>query len=506
MWLLLLGVLILYAIWRVLVYLQEVVIGASIPSWRTMRLFRKLPGPTDLPFYLGGAKALLDMEFDDILLYLDRMLKKYNGMLSWYEFGQPTVILSKAEYIELILKSTVSIEKGTGYKLMKDWINEGLLTSGGNKWRQRRKLLTPSFHFKILETSEECMNQNFKKVAEKMLEAGGKPVQPLQYLRQGTLNIICESAMGSKLEELGGGETYVQNVNKLPEVIMKRAFSLLYRIEWIFKRTELGKSYYQALKSIHDFTENVIQRKRGDHAVRKGDYEYSDNDGKKLRAFLDCIVEEAEKTNMTIQDIREEVDTFMFAGHDTTSTALQYILFHLGHHPDIQEKAYQEQVEIFGDSLRDVTKEDMHKMTYLDQIIKESMRLNPPAPAVERMLSEDILMPNGALVPAGTRILICFYLLHRDPAYFPDPESFNPDRFNLQESKNRNPFAYLPFSAGARNCIGQKFAMMEMKIGLSTILRHSRIKSITKNDELKYKMVIILEPNKPIELQVLPRN
>lgn len=134
----------------------------------------------------------------------------------------------------------------------------------------------------------------------------------------------------------------------------------------------------------------------------------------------------------------------------------------------------------------------MSDMKYLERVIKEAMRLYPPVPIIGRTLSEDVQIDDYC-IPEGCMIKIDLFNLHRDPRYFADPEKFDPDRF-LPEAVNRHPFAYIPFSAGPRNCIGQKFASYEQKTVICAILRNFKIRTVDKRDDVKMINELVLRP------------
>nr|CAD7200519.1 unnamed protein product [Timema douglasi] len=144
-------------------------------------------------------------------------------------------------------------------------------------------------------------------------------------------------------------------------------------------------------------------------------------------------------------------------------------------------------------------------MTYLEQVIKESLRLYPSVPLYGRLLEDDIIIKNYT-IPAGTNFGIFPYCIHRNPRIYPDPEGFNPDRFSKESSQERHPFAYLPFSAGPRNCIGQRFALLEGKNILSTVLRNLRIESLDKPEDIAVLGELILRPKHELRVKVTLRN
>ena len=173
--------------------------------------------------------------------------------------------------------------------------------------------------------------------------------------------------------------------------------------------------------------------------------------------------------------ICDELVLFLLAGHDTTSTALTYALWALGHRPDLQQRVAAE-AGVLGD--RQLTHEDVPGLRYTVQVLHEALRLCPPAPAVGRLVMADIEV-DGYRVPAGTFAIVAIYAMHRDSALWEDPQRFDPDRFSPERSKGRDRWQYLPFGGGPRACIGDHFAMLEATLALATILRQIKIHSLS---------------------------
>ena len=174
------------------------------------------------------------------------------------------------------------------------------------------------------------------------------------------------------------------------------------------------------------------------------------------------------------EDICNDLLIFMLAGHDTTATALSYALWALGHHHDMQDRVAAEAAAI-GD--RALTPDDVGSLGYAVQVLREALRLCPPAAGVARKAERDIAV-DGYRVEAGSLILVGIYALHRDPELWPRPEVFDPDRFGPEASKGRDRWNFLPFAGGARSCIGEHFAMLEITLALATIARSVRIRSL----------------------------
>ncbi|XP_069683152.1 cytochrome P450 4C1-like [Periplaneta americana] len=175
-----------------------------------------------------------------------------------------------------------------------------------------------------------------------------------------------------------------------------------------------------------------------------------------------------------------EVKTF---GHDTTYSGLSWAIQLLGEHQKVQEKVFEEMERIFGASKRAPTKEDLQDMKYLECVIKETLRLYPSAPSIGRRANSDIQIGKYT-IPAGISVWIQIFFIHRKPEYFPNPEEFDPDNFLPERVRERHPYAYLPFSAGPRSCLGRKYAITEMKTLLSYLVRSFKFRSVNKTKDL----------------------
>uniref|UniRef100_A0A914DG29 Cytochrome P450 n=1 Tax=Acrobeloides nanus TaxID=290746 RepID=A0A914DG29_9BILA len=208
-------------------------------------------------------------------------------------------------------------------------------------------------------------------------------------------------------------------------------------------------------------------------------------------AFLDLMLDMLEKGDLDREGLQEEVDTFTFEGHDTTSAAMNFFLHLMGTHPEIQAKVHEEIDYVVGETPREVTFEDIGRLKYLEACLKETLRLYPSVPLIARQATEEIKVCNYTL-PVGTAVVINPSMVHRDPKYWPDPDVFNPERFI--ETELKHPYCYIPFSAGSRNCIGQRFAMMEEKCVIARILREFKVKSKVRNDQMRLSAELIIRP------------
>ncbi|XP_011296456.2 cytochrome P450 4d2 isoform X2 [Musca domestica] len=415
------------------------------------------------------------------MTFITNNSKKYGDMYRVWILQQLAVFSSDPRDLEVILSSPQHITKNNLYELLHQWLGTGLLMSTGKKWHSRRKIITPTFHFKILEQFVEIFDQQSGVMVKKLSDkADGKSaINIFPVICSMALDIIAETAMGVKINAQNNPNfPYVQAVFTVTNITTKRFINVWHRIDWIFRLTAPTeyKRLNESIRLMHQFTENIIMERR--ESLQKTidqnrSLEEDDLGQKKRMALLDVLLQSTiNGAPLSNEDIREEVDTFMFEGHDTTTSGISFALYLIARHPDVQKKLMEEIVEVLGtDKERPVSLRDLGELKYLECVIKESLRLYPPVPMIGRYFTEDVEI-RGKKIPAGTNFTMGFFVCLRNPKYFPDPDSFKPERFLVENGANIDPYAYIPFSAGPRNCIGQKFAVLEMKSTISKMLRH----------------------------------
>ncbi|KAF2900105.1 hypothetical protein ILUMI_06080 [Ignelater luminosus] len=478
---------------------------------RFVSLINQLPGPPAYPI-LGTALDFLRAQRKDLFLLFRKRSITYSPLFrSWYG-STPAIHLMKPEHMEVIMNNSQHIKKDFMYQFIKPWLGEGLLTGTGAKWHKNRKLITPTFHFQILENFVEVFEEKSQMLVNQLSQkADGKVFDIYPFITHCALDIICETAMGVTVNAMSDRNSeYVQAVYGISEVVYKRNITPWMHPDLTFYMSPLGRRFQHYLSILHGFTNKVIRgRKVALKEKKANEQEQTEDDiflGKKKRkAFLDLLIISSQDGKLlTDTEIREEVDTFMFEGHDTTTAGICWSLFLLGNHPDVQEKVFEELDGIFQGEDRPVTMADLGEMKYLERVIKESLRLYPSVPFISRMLNEDIEL-DGYILPAGCAVILQIYDTHRNIRDFPDPERFDPDRFLPENTKLRHPYAYVPFSAGPRNCIGQKFAILEEKTVISSIIRKFKIRSLETQDTIKIMSELILRPQEGIKLTLEPR-
>uniref|UniRef100_UPI003B3A860B uncharacterized protein LOC113518034 n=1 Tax=Galleria mellonella TaxID=7137 RepID=UPI003B3A860B len=482
---------------------------------RKARMLRKIPGPPET-FIVGNA---LDIILSPVELFkLPRKYAKiWDGIYRFWAFPFGAINIYNPDDIETIMSTTRYNDKSIVYSFLKDWLKEGLLVSNGNKWHQRRKILTPAFHFNILRDFYVTIEKNSQQLVASVANVTGQVVDIFPIVSEYTLSTICETAMGTQLNDVSAskGKSYKDAIHDIGHILSKRFASLPLYIEFIFNLTPFRSKQRKYLNVIHNFTAEIIREREeylNKNAIETNAFNdiVSEDDvflnkKRKKRAMLDLLI--LAKKDGLIDDagIQEEVDTFMFEGHDTTASALTFFVMILANNPTIQDKIYKEIKDVFGESPRSADIDDLSKLRYLECCIKESLRLYPPVHFISRQLNENVQLSNYT-VPAGVMCHIHIYDLHRRADLFPNPLEFNPDRFLPDNCIGRHPYAYIPFSAGPRNCIGQRFAMMELKSSISALLRHYEFIPVTTPSELQLKSDIVLRNLAPIYVKIVKRD
>ncbi|XP_032665437.1 cytochrome P450 4g15 [Odontomachus brunneus] len=500
----------------------------------------KLPGPDGLPL-IGNTLMFLGSS-DTIFRNIYRKSFEYDQVIRIWLGPKLVVFLMDPRDVEIVLSSHIYLDKSTEYHFFKPWLGNGLLISTGQKWRAHRKLIAPTFHLNVLKSFIDLFNANSRAVVEKMRKEGDKEFDCHDYMSECTVEILLETAMGvSKTTQDRSGFEYAMAVMKMCDILHLRHTKLWLRPDWLFNLSRYGKDQIRLLEIIHGLTKKVIARKKEDfkkgkrnvidtsaqsngQAIKntsveglsfgqsvglKDDLDVDDNDvgEKKRQAFLDLLMEAGQKGKvLTDEEVKEQVDTIMFEGHDTTAAASSFFLSVMGCRSDIQEKVIQELDEIFGDSDRPATFQDTLEMKYLERCLMETLRLYPPVPLIARNINKDLKLASGDYVlPAGCTVVVTTFKMHRQSYLYSNPEVFNPDNFLPERTANRHYYAFVPFSAGPRSCVGRKYAILKLKIILSTIMRNFRVKSDIKESDWRLQGDIILKRNEGFQIKLQPR-
>ncbi|GAB6023156.1 Cytochrome P450 4V2 [Chamberlinius hualienensis] len=486
-------------IWCILIFLMY----RLIKYIQRVKILSRIPGPRYV-FPYGNVHLFMKSPYEDLDKLVKKMLWKHrhNSVALYWTYYHPTVMILKASAAEAVLRSSKDITKNIAYKVLGKWLGEGLLTSTGQKWLTDRKMLTPTFHFQILNTFMDIFNKKSEILVENLrCHADNNDTFDLfPNITLCTLDAICEAAMGKDIKaQTQKDSAYVKAIVDMSEIAAHRITSPWLLFPAVYYFTRWYKREKQCLEILHNFTDQVIKERREERITQKNkNFKEikAESFGVKTKSrFLDMLLDVAEiNGHVTDLAIREQVDTFMFEGHDTTACSLSWTLYFLGRHPQVLAKVHSEIDDIFmDDKSRLVSTSDLNKMKYLEAVIKESMRMIPIVPLFGRQLDSDLTL-GGYKVPKGTDIMIVPYYVHHDPEIYDEPYTFDPERFLNDNKTGRHPYGFLGFSAGPRNCIGQKFAMLEEKVVLAHVLRHYSIVAKDDLDHLKIGTSLVSKP------------
>nr|AAL48299.1 cytochrome P450 CYP4S4 [Mamestra brassicae] len=435
----------------------------------------QLPGPPRRPI-IGCALEFLKISPRELFLKMRQYKKEYGDRYVIKMMKRRILHLSNEKDVEVVLSHSRNIKKSKPYTFLEAWLGTGLLLSSGAKWHRRRKILTPTFHFNILKSFTVVMKEKSRSLVETLNNLEGTEVNLLPVISDYTLYTICETAMGTQLDADKSSKTleYKTAILEIGNLLLGRLTRVWLHNEYLFKKFPIGRRFENCLEKVHSFADDVIMERKKNW--KPGQSEFTEDDvsigGKKRYAMLDLLLEAENKGEIDLEGIREEVNTLMFEGHDTTAMAIVLGLMLIADHEEVQDRIFEECQKILGDSDRTPTMSDLADMKYLEAVIKETLRLYPSVPFIAREITEDFML-DDLPVKKGSEVSIHIYDLHRRPDLFPEPDAFIPDRF--LSGAPMHPYAFVPFSAGPRNCIGQRFAMLEMKCVFSAICRNFRL-------------------------------
>lgn len=349
-----------------------------------------------------------------------------------------------------------------GYQALRLLLGQGLVTSEGELWRRQRRIANPSFHRRRIAALTETMRRAAVDLCRDWEELpAGREIDVAEEMMRVTLRIAGETLFSVDLSdesgEVGGAVTEML-------AFFKSRFSAPVPLSWRLPTTT-DRRGRRALETLDRVVHQII-----DERLRSG---HSGDD--LLGMFMDARDAET-GAQMDRKQLRDEVITMLVAGHETTANALAWTLYLLSKHPEVCRRVEEEVDQVVSRGSAPAA-DDLEQLPYTGQVLSEAMRLYPPVWSIARRADEDDVIA-GYHVEAGTFVVMSPWIVHRDPALWPNPEGFDPDRFGPQgiaNQKGRPRCAYFPFSVGPRKCIGDHFARTEALILLGAILRHHRI-------------------------------
>ncbi|XP_053667647.1 probable cytochrome P450 4d14 [Anopheles marshallii] len=477
---------------------------------RAAALLKQLPHFRTLPSVplVGSAYLFLHTTSDGVLRTMVDCHNRYGKNLVMQELcNEFKLLTSDPRVIEQVIQAKTII-KPNFYRFLQSWIGISSVLTSGTHWTTRRKVINPAFHLKMLQDFLGTMITQTDILVVKLAPlVGDRDIniyEPVQYC---AMDIICETAMGVRLECQSNPKVqFVKATEAMIDLVYKRVFNPLLTNDTVYACTNAGRRHRDALQVIHQFTDSVIRErvKRIKDAPARASRDEENRTCK--MTFLDLLLENRHdgEEPLTDNDIRGEVDTFMFAGHETISSCVSFALYYLSRNPDCQQRLYEEIVASYGTGeigSADLTYSSLVDLKYAELVIKETLRLNPSVPMIGRLSAGDMVI-DGVTIPAGTEVMLNIYVMQNDPDCYPDPHQFRPERF----AEEPQPFTYLPFSTGIRSCIGQRFAMLEMKTMLVKLLSRYRLLPCEEENALQVKADLTLKPFRGAFVKIVERS
>ncbi|KAK2179840.1 hypothetical protein NP493_469g00033 [Ridgeia piscesae] len=428
------------------------------------------PGPKT-HWLLGNLDTLTNDEHG--LTLMTSWSRLYRGVYAlWFGPAMPVLVAYHPDTTQAILSSNEPKDEGF-YCFLRPWIGDGLLVSKGEKWARTRRLLTKAFHFQVLQSYMEVFSQSTNVLLNKWRQLDGDHAAVELYKDTSLLTLEsltkCIFGVNINCQDTDVSHPYATAVLDMLVLMNQRLLFVPHHNDLIYYFSLSGYRFRRACRVAHDFSRKVVRERQ----LAKQSGVTDDQRKTKYLSMIDILLEARDEdgTGLSNDEIFDEVDTFMFEGHDTTACGLSWLLHNLATHPECQEKCRREAIDVLG-SRSTLEWEDLPKLQYISQCLKESLRLHPPVPFVARRAANGVSFADGRRAPNGVGIVVDINSTHRNPDLWPDPEVFDPERFAPDKVEKRPPFSYIPFSAGYRNCIGQQFAQNQMKTAVALILKN----------------------------------
>ena len=457
-------------------------------QYRSLKLIRAVPHPNLYPpgccyWLLGHVPQVYKQDEEMVLSSIEEINKpEHEGATLCKMWLGPTVVTLHVLHSKVLAQLLKEPKSEEIYNVLVPWLGEGLLIAGGKKWFRNRRLLTPAFHYGILKGYVPVYNDCLSILLKKWTTSASKnkPVKLFESLSAMSLDIIMQSAFSFKADCQTSKDRhpYVVACCELVHHVTDRIMNPVYFIEWLYWLTPHGRKMSRLCNLVHRQAENIIAERKvalknileQKNAITKDTLQQEVAKTRTHLDFLDILLtaKDEEGKGMTDLEIRNEVDTFMFEGHDTTTSAMSWTLYCLAKHPEHQDKVREEVRSVLVGKER-LEYDDLKELKYTTWCIKEAMRLYPPVFYFFRKTTDDIQL-DQYLIPKNITIAVETIIIHRNGSIWERPNEYDPLRFQPANMEKRGPYDYIPFSAGSRNCIGQTFAMNEMKVVIGTIV------------------------------------
>lgn len=403
---------------------------------------------------------------------------RYRSVWSAYQLSHP-------DHIQQVLQSNCSnYRKGRDYKILRLSLGDGLLNSEGARWQRQRKMTQPAFQSQQVGRFARIMTEQalalFKRWEAFAAQRTVFDVVP-EFMGL-TLNIASQALFTTSLEAHAAAIQEMLTVGR--EYSVNRAWSVV-AVPLSFP-TQRNRRYRKSIAAFHGIIDHMVaaRRKTAEHPAD----------------LLTMLMEARDENGAAMSDrqLRDEVATLLTAGHETTTLVLAWTCFLISTRPHVMERMAAEAAFLNGHA---PGYEDLARLKYTRTVVEEAMRLYPPVWVLSRTaVKEDVI--GGYRIAGGSEILIFPYITHRHPKWWPEPESFCPERFAPENSASRPRYAYLPFGAGPRTCVGSNFAVAEILAVLAMLLQRFRLELAVDPASVRVEPSVTLRPNPGVPIRL----
>uniref|UniRef100_A0A8C9XJU5 unspecific monooxygenase n=1 Tax=Sander lucioperca TaxID=283035 RepID=A0A8C9XJU5_SANLU len=452
--------------------------------------FKKMgiPGPKPIPFFgtmLAYKKGFT--AFDEMCF------KKYGKTWGIFDGRQPVLCITDPAMIKTVLiKECYSLFTNRRNFRLNGQLYDAVSIAEDDQWRRIRSVLSPSFTSGRLKEVQFppalYLLCPFLHVEQNIFST--KPLELKEFFGPYSMDVVTSTAFSVDIDSLNNpSDPFVTNIKKMlkfdlfnPIFLIVAFFPfmgpILEKLEFSFFPVAVTDFFYAALQKIKSNREQSTYSKSHLLAISPG---------------------------LTDHEILSQAMIFLFAGYETSSSSLSFMAYNLATNPHTMKRLQEEVDSTFPDK-GPVEYQALMQMEYLDCVINESLRLYPIAPRIERVAKATVEI-NGLVIPKGMVVMVPTWPLHRDPDLWSEPEEFKPERFSKENKETIDPYTYMPFGAGPRNCIGMRFALVMMKLAMVEILQRYSF-SVCKETEIPLEMDIqgLLMPKRPIKLKLVPRS
>ena len=455
--------------------------SAAAPS-AIKRALAPPPGPKG-NFLLGNLAAVSK----DWVGFYSQCAKEYGDVVRVRYLHVPICLVMHPRDIETVLVTNpANFTKSADYRALARVLGNGLLTNEGKAWQHQRSLIQPAFRRENILSYAPVMTRATREMLNTW--TAGEPRNVHEDMMALTLDIVAQCLFGAEVTGVA------ERVGKAMKVVTDRFLTDAGQALLLpFDLPDfLAPSRSRAINDLNKIIQSILDERRASNHAR--------------RDLLDTLlnVRDAESKPMSDAQLRDEVMTLFLAGHETTAIALSWTCFLIAQNPEIEAKLVEELCEVLGD--REPTIEDVPRLRYTEMILKESMRLYPAVWGIGRRAIADCEI-GGYRVAAGTNIFVFQFLTQRDPRFFPNPDTFDPERWREDPVRTGKipRFAYFPFGGGPRVCVGASFAMLEATLLLAMIQRKVHLE-LVPGHVVKPVASVTLRPQNGIHVTVHRRS